>query len=110
MNKKQLIKQKIIEKKIEINDSTNKCEQFLSKTIFVKTDVKKIKKKRIFFSSDEKLIKQLIEAKNREMRTKVKIIEKLMKLLKAERMLQNAIDTIERSKLIEKLMLTNDRN
>ena len=34
------------------------------------------------------------------------IIEKLMKLIKTKRILQNAIDTIEQSKLIEKLMLT----
>ena len=31
-------------------DSTNKCEQFLSKTIFVETNVKKVKKKtKLFF-------------------------------------------------------------
>ena len=60
-----------------------------------------------FFLNDEKLMKQ-------QMKTIVKnnvdknwmIIEKLMKLIKTKRILQNAIDTIEQSKLIEKLMLT----
>ena len=33
-----------------------------------------------------------------------------MKLIMTKRMLQNVIDTIEQSKLIEELMLTNDRN
>ena len=54
---------------------------------------------------------KVVECKRKRLiLTKAEIVEKLMKLLKAERMLQNTIDTIERSKLIEKLMLSNDRS